>query len=94
MFSNGIFPIKASKGPMCVVKGKFLPNDKMRWCTVVKCWTIDPEVRGLIPGLARTFLRQFMFPTQVEVQTGLKPRGSFACIGALKNKWGVFSKDS
>ena len=41
----------------------------MGWsCGVVaKHWSINPEARDSIPGLARTFLRHFVFPTQLEV---------------------------
>ena len=33
----------------------------------IKRWTTDPEVRGSIPDLTRTFLKHCVFPNQLEM---------------------------
>ena len=53
--------LKKSSG----TKTMFLRNE---WSggVVIKIWTINPEVRGSLSCLARTFLGHFVFPIQLE----------------------------
>ena len=55
------------KGVMLVPRISFFFCSRWSGGVGVKRWTINLKIRGSIPDLARTFLRHFVFPTELEV---------------------------
>ena len=69
------------------------------WCgtVVVKRLTINPQVRGSIPGLVGNFLRHLVFPTQLEMNWFETQRYPpvYRCLtpGTLKNQGDLFEEE-